>query len=38
VDELWVNLQDKIERTLDDVSLRDLMDSYNEKICFNYVI
>lgn len=38
VNELWVNLQDKIEKTLDDVTLLDLMNSYNEKLCFNYMI
>jgi Rrf2 family protein len=38
VDELWVNLQEKIERALDEVTLRNLMDSYNEKLCFNYMI
>jgi Rrf2 family protein len=38
VDELWINLQEKIERTLDDVTLLDLMNSYNEKLCFNYMI
>ena len=38
VNELWVNLQDKIEQTLDSVTLLDLMNSYNEKLCFNYMI
>lgn len=38
VNELWVNLQDKIEQTLDAVTLLDLMNSYNEKLCFNYMI
>lgn len=38
VNELWVNLQDKIERALDEVTLLDLMNNYNEKLCFNYTI
>ena len=38
VNELWGNLQDKIEKTLDGVTLLDLMNSYNDKICFNYMI
>lgn len=38
VNELWVNLQNKIETTLDEVTLLDLMNSYNDKICFNYMI
>jgi Rrf2 family protein len=38
VDELWINLQEKIDQTLDEVTLRDLMDNYSEKTCFNYVI
>ena len=36
--ELWTNLQGKIEQTLDAVTLLDLMNSYNEKLCFNYMI
>ena len=28
----------KIEKTLDGVTLLDLMNSYNDKICFNYMI
>ena len=38
VNELWINLQGKIEQTLDAVTLLDLMNSYNEKLCFNYMI
>lgn len=38
VNELWVNLQDKIEQALDSVTLLDLMECYNEKLCFNYMI
>ena len=38
VNELWVNLQNEIEKTLDSVTLLDLMNSYNEKLCFNYTI
>lgn len=38
VNELWVNLQDKIEQALDSVTLLDLMERYNEKLCFNYMI
>jgi len=38
VNELWVNLQDKIERALEEVTLLDLMNNYNEKLCFNYTI
>ncbi|MCI7323579.1 MAG: Rrf2 family transcriptional regulator [Lachnospiraceae bacterium] len=38
VNELWTNLQGKIEQTLDAVTLLDLMNSYNEKLCFNYMI
>ena len=38
VNELWGDLQDKIEKTLDGVTLLDLMNSYNDKICFNYMI
>ena len=38
VNELWGDLQEKIEKTLDGVTLLDLMNSYNDKICFNYMI
>lgn len=38
VNELWVNLQDKIEQALDSVTLLDLMERYSEKLCFNYMI
>ena len=38
VKELWGNLQTQIEQTLDSVTLLDLMNSYNDKICFSYSI
>lgn len=38
VNELWGNLQEQIENTLDSVTLLDLMNSYNDKICFSYTI
>ena len=38
VNALWGDLQAKIEKTLDGVTLLDLMNSYNDKICFNYMI
>jgi Rrf2 family protein len=38
VNELWSNLQTRIENTLDGVTLQDLLNSYNEQVCFNYVI
>lgn len=38
VNELWGNLQEQIESTLDSVTLLDLMNSYNDKICFSYTI
>jgi Rrf2 family protein len=38
VNELWTNLQEKIESTLDGVTLLDLLNSYNDKVCFNYMI
>ena len=38
VNELWGDLQEKIEKTLDGVTLLDLMNSNNDKICFNYMI
>ena len=38
VNELWGDLQEKIEKTLDGVTLLDLMNSYNDNICFNYMI
>lgn len=38
VNELWGNLQEQIENTLDSVILLDLMNSYNDKICFSYTI
>ena len=38
VNGLWGDLQEKIEKTLDGVTLLDLMNSYNDKICFNYMI
>lgn len=38
VKELWGNLQIQIEQTLDSVTLLDLMNSYNDKICFSYSI
>ena len=38
IKELWDNLQEQIENTLDSVTLLDLMNSYNDKICFSYTI
>jgi Rrf2 family protein len=38
VNELWSNLQNKIDNTLDAVTLLDLVNSYNDKVCFNYMI
>jgi Rrf2 family protein len=38
VNELWTTLQTKIENTLDGVTLLDLLNSYNDKVCFNYMI
>jgi Rrf2 family protein len=38
VNELWTNLQNKIDNTLDAVTLLDLLNSYNDKVCFNYMI